>query len=182
MHFFPPSFDHGLVDKQPQKQIYCKPAQKARKFGHPGRIGFATEKMMSGLHERLIPDDAVSGGGQAECEAVAVVDIVDVIDDDDLEMLEIIEIELYASSAKRKPRARIYVFRVGKQRIEVKDPIITGSQILELAHKLPPENYILRQIFHGAEPKVIGLDETVDLRAPGVERFRAMPRTAKDGM
>jgi hypothetical protein len=31
-----------------------------------------------------------------------------------------------------------------------------GRQILELAHKLPPENYTLRQIFHCAEPKVIG--------------------------
>lgn len=137
---------------------------------------------MNGLQERPVPDDGGSAGSQAQGEALAVVDIVDVIDDDDIEILEIIEIELYASSAKRKPRARTYVFRVGKQRIEVKDPIITGRQILELADKLPPENYILRQIFHRAEPKVIGLDETVDLRAPGVERFRAMPRTARDGM
>jgi hypothetical protein len=137
---------------------------------------------MEGLQERPVPDDGVLVGGQAQGEAVAVVDVVEVIEGDGLEILEIIEIELYASLGKQKPRARTYVFRVGKQRIEVNDPIITGRQILELAHKLPPENYTLRQIFHGAEPKVIELDETVDLRAPGVERFRAMPRTARDGM
>lgn len=137
---------------------------------------------MQGLQEGPVPDDGALAGGQAQSEALAIVDVVEVIEDDGLEIMEIIEIELYASSGKRKPRARTYVFRVGKQRFEVKDPILTGRQILELAHKLPPENYTLRQIFHCAEPKVIGLNETVDLRAPGVERFRAMPDTAKDGM
>jgi hypothetical protein len=86
---------------------------------------------MNGLQERPVPDDGVLAGGQAQGEAVAIVDVVEVIEDDGLEILEIIEIELYASSGKRKPRARTYVFRVGKQRIEVKDPIITGRQILE---------------------------------------------------
>jgi Multiubiquitin len=138
--------------------------------------------MMQGLQERPVPEDRALAEGRPEGEALAIVDVVEVIEDHTLEILEIIEIELYASSGKRKPRARTYVFRVGKQRIEVKDPILKGRQILELAHKLPPENYTLRQIFHGAEPKVIELDETVDLRAPGVERFRAMPRTARDGM
>lgn len=136
---------------------------------------------MDGLQERPAPEDAVPAEGQAAAELIAVVDIVEVIEDDESEMLEIVEIELYAASGKRKPRARTYVFRVGKQRIEVQEPIIMGRRILELAGKVPPENYTLRQIVHGAEPKVIALDETVDLRAPGIERFRAMPTTAKDG-
>jgi hypothetical protein len=97
------------------------------------------------------------------------------------ELLEVVEIEAHAGTGRRKPRGRIYVFRVGKQRIEVTDPIITGRKILELAGKIPPEKYTLRQILHGGETKVIGLDEKVDLRAPGIERFRAMPCTAQDG-
>jgi hypothetical protein len=97
------------------------------------------------------------------------------------EVFEFIEIEAYASSRKRKPKARLYVFRVGKTRIEVSEPIITGRRILELAGKIPPEKYTLRQVEHGGELKLIELEEKVDLRAPCIERFRAMPRTAKDG-
>ncbi len=97
------------------------------------------------------------------------------------EVLELIEIEEHAATGKRKPKAKVYAFRVGKQRFEVTDPIITGRRILELAGKVPPEKYILRQVEHGGVLKVIELTDTVDLRAPGVERFRAMPRTAQDG-
>jgi hypothetical protein len=97
------------------------------------------------------------------------------------ELLEVVDVEQLAASGQRKPRGKVYIFRVGKQRIEVRDPIITGAQILDLAGKRPPEKYTLRQVLHGGEAKVIELDEKVDLRAPGVERFRAMPRTAQDG-
>lgn len=104
-----------------------------------------------------------------------------VLDEEDGEILEVIEIEIYAATRKRKPKARRYAFLVGKTRIEVEDPIITGRRILELAHKVPPEKYILRQVEHGGLLKVIELNERVDLRAPCIERFRAMPRTAQDG-
>lgn len=95
------------------------------------------------------------------------------------EILELIEIEAYAATQKRKPRAKLYAFRVGKLRIEVRDPIITGRRILELAGKMPPEKYTLRQVEHGGILKPIELTDEVDLRAPGIERFRAMPRTAQ---
>ncbi len=97
------------------------------------------------------------------------------------EILELIEIEAYAATQKRKPRAKLYAFRVGKLRIEVHDPIIVGRRILELAGKTPPEKYTLRQVEHGGILKPIELTDEVDLRAPGIERFRAMPRTAQDG-
>jgi Multiubiquitin len=117
--------------------------------------------------------------GEVVVEKVEITEAV--VEQDDGEVLELIEIEVYASTRKRKPRAHRYAFLVGKQRIEVEHPIITGRRILELAHKVPPEKYILRQIEHGGVLKVIGLDEHVDLRAPCIERFRAMPRTAQDG-
>jgi hypothetical protein len=50
-----------------------------------------------------------------------------------------------------------------------------------LAGKVPPEKYTLRQVEHGGVLKLIELKEEVDLRAPCIERFRAMPRTAQDG-
>ena len=104
-----------------------------------------------------------------------------VLEEEDGETLEVIEIEVYAATLKRKPKARRYAFRVGKTCIEVEDPIITGRRILELAGKVPPEKYILRQVEHGGVLKLIELNDKIDLRAPGVERFRAMPRTAQDG-
>jgi hypothetical protein len=119
------------------------------------------------------PEEAVAAGKLAEIELLE--------EAIELEILELIEIEAYAATRKRKPRAKVYAFRVGKTRIEVKEPVITGRRILELANKLPPEKYILRQVEHGGVLKVIELKDEVDLRAPGVERFRAMPRTAKDG-
>lgn len=112
-------------------------------------------------------------------EGIEIVDVI--VDEEDGEVLELVELELFASTMKRKPMAHLYAFRVGKTRIEVKDPIITGRRILELAGKTPPEKYILRQVEHGGVLKVIELNDEVDLRAPGVERFRAMPRTAQDG-
>lgn len=97
------------------------------------------------------------------------------------EILDEVDIEEYAKAGKPVPRARRYIFKVGKESFTVTDPLITGRQILTMAGKTPPEKYILRQVLHGGELKLIELDETVDLRAPGIERFRAMPRTAQDG-
>jgi len=107
----------------------------------------------------------------------AAADLVEEVE----EFLEVVDVELLAATGKRKPRGKVYVFRVGKHRFEVTDPIITGRHILEIAGKLPPEKYTLRQVLHGDKTQVIELEEKVDLRAPGVERFRAMPRTAQDG-
>lgn len=96
-------------------------------------------------------------------------------------ILEIIRIEEHVSLHQRKPKARTYAFLVGKTRLEVSDPLITGRRILELAGKNPPEKYTLRQVEHGGVLKVIELNDVVDLCEPGIERFRAMPRTASDG-
>jgi hypothetical protein len=55
MHFFPPSLEPWLVDKQPRNHMYCKPAQKARKFGHPGRIRAYDGENDAGIARRAGP-------------------------------------------------------------------------------------------------------------------------------
>jgi hypothetical protein len=127
--------------------------------------------------------EAEHQGGAPEENALAgtVEEIEAVLEELDEVILELIEIEEHAATRKRKPKAKVYAFRVGKTRIEVTDPIITGRRILELAGKVPPDKYTLRQVEHGGVLKPIGLDQEVDLRAPCIERFRAMPRTAQDG-
>jgi hypothetical protein len=61
-------------------------------------------------------------------------------------------------------------------RFVVHDPNPTGRAILTLAGLLPPENYTLRVKLAGEKPKKVGLDEKVDLRHAGVEKFKALPR------
>ena len=78
------------------------------------------------------------------------------------------------------PRARGYMIRVDKVRHVVDSPVVTARAILELAGKVPPDKYVLRQIVHG-QPVKLELNDEVDLRAPGVEKFKTMPKTARDG-
>lgn len=97
------------------------------------------------------------------------------------EIHELIEIETHAAHGQRKPKAKRYAFKVGRNRFEVTEAVLTGRSILEIAGLTPVEKYTLRQVAHGGVLTVIGLTDEVDLRAPGIERFRAMPRTAQDG-
>ena len=63
----------------------------------------------------------------------------------------------------------------------VNAPVITGREILALGGLLPPEDYTLRVKSAGSKPEKVGLDEKVDLRKPGVEKFKALPRDQTEG-
>lgn len=56
-----------------------------------------------------------------------------------------------------------------------------GASHLELAGKVPVEQYKLTQKLHGGAAKTIGLDESVDFREPGVERFMTLKRDQTEG-
>ena len=45
----------------------------------------------------------------------------------------------------------------------------------------PPETYTLRVKLAGDRPQKVELDERVDLRRPGVEKFKALPRDQQEG-
>lgn len=55
--------------------------------------------------------------------------------------------------------------------ITLHEPRWTGRQLLEHADRRPPEDYLLYQLGAHNLLEDIGLDETVDLRTPGIERF-----------
>ena len=93
---------------------------------------------------------------------------------------EVIDIEVYVREQKSVPLARAYRIRIDKPYYVVETPKMTGREILLLAGKKPPEDYVLRQILHG-QPVKVDLDATVDFRAPGVEKFKTMLKTAQDG-
>ena len=71
----------------------------------------------------------------------------------------------------KPPKAKRYIIRIDREKYTVNVPNMTGRQILELAKKLPPENWLLNQKLKGGRVVAIGLNDVVDFTAPGVERF-----------
>jgi hypothetical protein len=94
---------------------------------------------------------------------------------------DIVDLEEFAKLGKRPPLAKGYRIRVNGEAFVVHDPMPTGGAILTLAGLLPAENYTLRVKMAGEKPRKVGLDEKVDLRHPGVEKFKALPRDQTEG-
>lgn len=103
--------------------------------------------------------------------------------DDGVEQVldEIIDLEEYAKLGKRPPLARGYRILINGDAYVVHDPKPTGREILTLAGLLPAEDYTLRVKRAGERPEKVGLNEHVDLRHPGVEKFKALPRDQTEG-
>lgn len=87
---------------------------------------------------------------------------------------EIIDLEIHAREGKRARRARGYRFKVNDVPYVWHAPSITGREVLTLAGLTPPDKYSLRLKVLGHKPHKVELDELVDLRRPGVEKFRAI--------
>lgn len=94
---------------------------------------------------------------------------------------DIIDLEEYAREGKAPPLARGYRIKINGDSYVVHDPIVTGREILTLAGLLPAEDYTLRVKFTGERPQKVGLDEELDLRHRGVEKFKALPRDQTEG-
>jgi hypothetical protein len=119
--------------------------------------------------------------GDAEPLLVSITETVVIEDGEILE--EIIEIEEYAKAGRTPhPRAKGYLIRVDKQKILFDRAKVTGREILDAAGKKPPKDYILRQVIRGGGLEKIELDQIVDLARHGVEKFKTMLKTAKDGI
>jgi hypothetical protein len=73
-----------------------------------------------------------------------------------------------------------YKLRIDKGEYESTRPVLTGRELLILAGKNPPEGF---QIFQksGSTLIEIKLDDPVDLRKPGVDRFVTLPLDQTEG-
>lgn len=94
---------------------------------------------------------------------------------------DIVDLEEYAKLGERPPLAKGYRIKINGDAYVVHDPMPTGREILTLGGLLPVENYTLRLKSAGSKPEKIGLDQKVDLRKPGVEKFKALPRDQTEG-
>lgn len=100
---------------------------------------------------------------------------------DEVVLDEIADIEEYAREGKRPPLCRGYRIKVNNKPFIVHEPKPSGREVLTLAGLTPPQDYTLRVKLAGQRPRKIELDERVDLRAPGVEKFKALPRDQTEG-
>ena len=94
---------------------------------------------------------------------------------------EVIDIEEFAKRGEPPPLAKAYRIRVNGEKFTVEKAEPTGREILTIAGLTPPEDYTLRVKQAGDRPRKVDLDETVDLRKPGVEKFKALPRDQTEG-
>lgn len=94
---------------------------------------------------------------------------------------EIADLEDYARRGEAPPHCRAYRFKVNGTPYVWENRFITGREVLETANLKPPEKYTLRVKVAGQRPEKVGLDDKVDLRRPGIEKFKALPRDQTEG-
>ena len=103
----------------------------------------------------------------------------------DREVIEIEEVDVEEHGRRggleRLPAAKRYIIRIDKTKYTVAVSHMMGREILGLAEKRPPEQYKLTQKLHGGAARTVGLDEDVDFRAPGVERFITLKLDQTEG-
>ena len=76
-----------------------------------------------------------------------------------------------------------YKVQIDKSVFELTDPTPTGRELLKLAGKAPAEQFaIYEKPQGGGQPIRIGLDQHVDLRKPGIERFVTLPLDQTEGL
>ena len=79
----------------------------------------------------------------------------------------------------KPPKA--YKLKIDGKMFDVQDRYVTGGDILVLANKTPLTDYGVALQEHGHSMRTIGLDEAVDLEAPGVEKFVTYHAGHSDG-
>jgi hypothetical protein len=94
---------------------------------------------------------------------------------------EVIDLEECAKADRKPPRAKLYRFKVNETVCTWPHETILGRQILEQAGLTPPKDYTLREKMSGGVPRRIELEEKVDLRKHGVEKFRAIKKGQHEG-
>lgn len=94
---------------------------------------------------------------------------------------EVIDLEAFATEGRQPPRGKRYRIRIDREHFVVNEPCKTGRELLQLAGKTPPEQWMISQKLRGGQVKEIGLDDKADFTTPGVERFMTLPLDQTEG-
>ena len=73
-------------------------------------------------------------------------------------------------------KRRHYNLKIDETIFRVAGNSISGKEILALVHKDPADHFVVQRFSH-ADDVVIELDQTVDLAAPGIEKFDVVRKT-----
>lgn len=84
-------------------------------------------------------------------------------------------------SANEEAKVRKFKIQIDKEMFETSEASLTGRQLLALAGKSPAEQFAIYEKVKGGQPKRIGLDQSVDLSVPGVEKFLTLPLDQTEG-
>lgn len=82
---------------------------------------------------------------------------------------------------QEKERSQIFKILIDTTPHELRNPTPTGRELLTLAGRIPVEQFGIYLRHKGVQPQRIQLEEKVDLRAPGVERFVTLPLDQTEG-
>lgn len=99
----------------------------------------------------------------------------------DSQLVDLEDLEECARHARTPRRARSYRFRVNQERYTTTDYTIKGRAVLALADCDPPESFDLFLKRPGEPPRRVSLDETIDLREKGIEKFFTVKREQTEG-
>lgn len=95
----------------------------------------------------------------------------------ELDEIEVVDLEEYSCSGMPIPlRVKYYLIRVDDEKIRVRSPI-TAKEIL-IAADLAPDDYRLKQRFKNGKTHELELNQSVDLRTSGVEKFDSILSSA----
>jgi hypothetical protein len=92
-----------------------------------------------------------------------------------------IDIEEYALTNQKPPKHGKYLIKIDKNKYPVSVETMTGREILQLAGKIPPEHFQLRQKLIGQNATKIDLSGQVDFTQPGIEKFMTIPLDQTEG-
>lgn len=96
-------------------------------------------------------------------------------------LVDEVDLEQLAKAGGKPTKGQRYRIRIDDQYYVVNQSSMTGAEILKLAGKTPPENFILTEKLRGGVIKTIGLAEVIDFMTPGIERFNTLPRQVQEG-
>ena len=137
-------------------------------------------------HDGEFPDGRLSLVLDEELDVEIEDDAVIVVREEDAYLViprgddEAVDIEECGRHDRRPPRHRLYRIRIDREKRLVETREITGRQILELVGKSYHE-WALNRKLPDARRIRVAPDDTVDLCAPGAERFETVRKHAQQG-
>ena len=85
--------------------------------------------------------------------------------------IEIIDLQEYARLDKKPPIGKSYEVKIDEEKYVFDHHIVLGRELLEKAHKRPPECHTLYQKLKHCDFRKIGLNDKIDLTEHGIEHF-----------